>query len=240
MEKLSVMLSVIVPVYNEEKTILDVVREIRETEIKNVPKEIIIVDDFSTDRTREALKQIKGSSVRIFYHNKNMGKGAAIRRALKHAKGTIIAIQDADMEYSPKNIAKLIEPILNGDSDVVYGSRFVGKKLMLAGKSRTILPLHWVGNKALTLFTNLLYSSSITDMETGNKVFKKRVLNDIKLKAERFDFEPEITAKILKKGYKIREIPIDFNPRSFEEGKKITWKDGIKAAYCLLKYRFFD
>lgn len=233
-------LSVIVPVYNEEKTVLDVIGKIREIKIKNVPKEIIIVDDFSTDRTGAVLKKIKESSIRVFYHKKNMGKGAAIRTALKHAAGTVIAIQDADLEYSPKNISKLIEPILDGSSDVVYGSRFLDKKLVLAGKGRTILPLHWIGNMALTFFTNLLYFSSITDMETGNKIFKKSVINDIKLKAERFDFEPEITAKILKRGYKIKELPIDFSPRSFEEGKKITWKDGIKAAYYLLKYRFFD
>ncbi|MDP3766168.1 MAG: glycosyltransferase family 2 protein [Nanoarchaeota archaeon] len=233
-------ISVIVPVYNEEKTILEVIKGIREIKVKNASKEIIIIDDFSTDGTRAILKKIKGNFTKIFYHKKNMGKGAAIRTALKHATGTIIAIQDADLEYSPKNIANLIVPILDGSSEVVYGSRFRGKKLMLSGKSKTPLPLHWIGNRVLTLITNLLYFSSITDMETGNKIFKKGVIKGITLKATRFDFEPEITAKILKRGCKIKELPIDFNPRSFEEGKKITWRDGIKAAYYLLKYRFFD
>ncbi len=233
-------ISVIVPVYNEEKTILEVIKRIKKIKIKNVSKEVIVVDDFSTDGTKSILKEIKESSIKIIYHKKNMGKGAAIRTALNHAIGTIIAIQDADLEYNPENIVKLVEPIINRSSEVVYGSRFLGKKLVLTGSQKTILPFHWIGNRLLTFITNLLYFDSITDMETGNKIFRKSIINDIKLKARGFDFEPEITAKILKKGCKIKEIPIDFYPRSFEEGKKITWKDGIKAAYYLLKYRFFD
>ena len=169
-----------------------------------------------------------------------MGKGAAIRTALEHSTGDIISIQDADFEYDPQNIVKLIKPILDGTSNVVYGSRFLGKKLVLFGKEKTKLPLHWIGNRGLTFLTNLLYFNSITDMETCCKVFKKNVIKNIKLNARRFDFEPEITAKILKSGYKIKEIPVDFKPRTFEEGKKITWRDGIKAAYYLLKYRFMN
>lgn len=233
-------LSIIIPVFNEKKTILEVIKKIKQIKIKNVAKEIIIVDDFSTDGTRSILKNIKGDYVKIFLHKTNMGKGSAIRTALKHATGTIISIQDADLEYDPKNIIKLIVPILHGNSKVVYGSRFIGKRMVLVAKNKTPLPLHWIGNRGLTFLTNLLYFNSITDMETGCKVFRKKIIDGIKLKATRFDFEPEITAKILKKGYNIKEIPIDFNPRTFKEGKKITWRDGVKAAYFLIKYRFFD
>lgn len=251
-------LSIIIPVYNEEKTILKVIAEVKKVKINNVEKEIVIVDDFSTDKTRHILKKIKEKSIenlrfsghrkskgfscaiKIFCHSKNMGKGAAIRTALRHAVGDVISIQDADLEYAPSNIAKLIKPILNGDADIVYGSRFLGKKLSLFGKKKTLLPLHWIGNRGLTFITNMLYFSSLTDMETGCKVFKKDVVKNIKLRAARFDFEPEITAKILKRGYKIKELPIDFNPRTFKEGKKITWRDGIKAVYYLIKYRFVD
>jgi len=235
-----VTLSIIIPAYNEEKTISKVINEVEKIKLKNITKEIIIVDDFSRDRTRGILKGIKGKTIKIFYHNKNMGKGAAIRTALEHSTGDIISIQDADFEYDPQNIVKLIKPILDGTSNVVYGSRFLGKKLVLFGKEKTKLPLHWIGNRGLTFLTNLLYFNSITDMETCCKVFKKNVIKNIRLKARRFDFEPEITAKILKSGYKIKEIPVDFKPRTFEEGKKITWRDGIKAAYYLLKYRFMN
>lgn len=233
-------LTIIIPVYNEEGTILKVIKAVKKAKINNVEKEIIVVDDFSIDKTRDILKKIRDESIKILYHNKNMGKGAAIRTALEHSGGDIISIQDADLEYDPQNIVKLIKPILDGSSDVVFGSRFLGKRLHLFGERKTVLPSHWIGNRGLTFLTNLFYLNSITDMETGCKVFKKNVIKDIKLKAARFDFEPEITAKILKSGYKIKEIPIEFNPRSFEQGKKITWKDGIKAAYYLIKYRFFD
>ena len=233
-------LSVIIPVYNEENTISKVITGVNKIKIKDIPIEIIIVDDSSVDNTKAILKRIKDKSIKVVYHKKNLGKGAAIRTALKHSTGDVIAIQDADMEYDPNNIAKLIKPILNGSADVVYGPRFDNTKLVLFGKNKTILPLHLIGNRCLTFLTNILYFNSITDMETGCKVFRNKILNNIKLKATRFDFEPEITAKILKKGYKIKEIPIDFKPRTFNEGKKITWKDGIKAAYYLIKYRFFD
>ena len=235
-----IKLSIIIPVYNEEKTVSEVIDKIKKIEIKNTSKEMIIVDDFSTDNTRSILKKIKDKSIKILYHKKNMGKGAAIRTALEHTTGSIISIQDADLEYNPRNIIKLIKPIINETYDVVYGSRFLGKTFALFGKKKTPLPLHWLGNRVLTFITNILYLNSITDMETGCKVFNKIIFNDIKINASRFDFEPEITAKIMKKGYKIKEIPIDFNPRTFKEGKKITWKDGIKAAYYLVKYRFFD
>ena len=233
-------LSIIIPAYNEEKTILNVIKKVKEVKIGDVVKEIIVVDDCSQDNTKNILSKIKDKSVKILYHKKNMGKGAAIRTALEHSTGGIISIQDADLEYDPKNVVKLVQPILRGKSDVVYGSRFLGKKVSFFGLRKIPIPLHWIGNRGLTFITNLLYNGSITDMETGCKVFRKSVVNRMKLKAKRFDFEPEITAKILKRGYKIKEIPIDFKPRSFNEGKKITWRDGIKAAYYLLKYRFFD
>ncbi len=233
-------LSIIIPAYNEEKTILNVIKKVKEVKIGDVVKEIIVVDDCSQDNTKNILSKIKDKSVKILYHKKNMGKGAAIRTSLEHASGDIISIQDADLEYDPKNVVKLVQPILSGKADVVYGSRFLGKRVSFFGLRKIPIPLHWIGNRGLTFITNLLYNGSITDMETGCKVFRKSVVNRMKLKAKRFDFEPEITAKILKRGYKIKEIPIDFKPRSFNEGKKITWRDGIKAAYYLLKYRFFD
>jgi len=233
-------LSIIIPVYNEEKTIQKVINEIDKIKIENVLKEVIIVDDHSTDNTKKILGRIKKDSIKIFYHAKNMGKGAAIRTAIQHSAGDIISIQDADLEYDPKNVVKLIKPILYGSSDVVYGPRFVGKRLILFGENKTQLPLHLIGNRILTFLTNILYFNSITDMETGCKIFKKEVISGMKLKSNRFDFEPEITAKILKRGYKIKEIPIGFSPRTFKEGKKITWRDGIKAAYYLVKYRFVD
>ncbi len=233
-------LSIIIPVYNEKKTISKVLYKVRKLTIRGVTIETVIVDDCSSDSTREILQKIKDESIKIYYHKKNKGKGAAVRTALEHVKGDIIAIQDADLEYDPNNIKKLIKPILDGNSDIVYGSRFDGTKLVLFGKNKTPLPLHLIGNRFLTFLTNMLFSASITDMETGCKILKKNVLNDIRLRANGFDFEPEITSKMLKKGYKINEIPIEFNPRTVNDGKKITWKDGIKAAYYLFKYRFFD
>lgn len=228
-------LSIIIPVYNEEKTILKVVNEIKKTKLK-ISKEIIIVDDFSTDRTRNMLKKIKDSSIKIFYHKNNQGKGAAIRTGLENSTGDIILIQDADLEYSPKEYGKLLEPILKNKTKVVYGSRM---NIIKANLDK-MYKVHYIGNVFLTFVTNALYGSKITDMETGYKVFRKNVLNDINLRAKRFDFEPEITAKILKRGYKIYEIPIGFNAREFHEGKKITWIDGVKAFFYLVRYRFSD
>ena len=229
-------LTIIIPVYNEEKTILKIVEEVKKVRLTNIKKEIIIVDDFSTDGTRNILKGIKDKSIKIFSHDKNIGKGAAIRTALKHSTGDIILIQDADMEYSPKEYSRLLKPILQEKTDVVYGSRMdvIRKNL------KRMYKIHFIGNVFLTLITNLLYGSKITDMETGYKVFRKEVIKNISLNARRFDFEPEITAKILKKGCRIQEIPIGFNARKFHEGKKITWRDGIKALFYLIKYRFVD
>lgn len=229
-------LSVIIPVFNEEKTIKTIVKKVRSTKLKNITKEIIVVDDFSTDSTRNILSKMNDNSIKICYHNKNYGKGAAIKTGLKNATGNIILIQDADLEYSPKEYKKLLKPILQNRTSVVYGSRLRA----IRKNMKKMYKLHYIGNLFLTWFTNLLYKANITDMETGYKVFKREALKGIHLRAKGFDFEPEITAKILKKGYKIKEVNINFEPRRIEEGKKITWVDGIKAVHYLLKYRFMD
>ena len=228
-------LTVIIAVYNEEKSILEVINKVKNIKLNGIEKEIIIVDDFSTDDTRKILEELNGD-LKIFFHQKNMGKGTAIRTALKHATGDIILIQDADLEYDPIEYEKLLKPIIENETKVVYGSRLNAIKKNL----QKMYKLHYLGNLFLTIMTNVLYGAKITDMETGYKVFRKEVIENINLKAKRFDFEPEITAKILKKGYKITEVPINFIGRNFDEGKKITWKDGIKALYYLIKYRFTD
>jgi glycosyltransferase involved in cell wall biosynthesis len=226
-------ISIIIPVYNEEKTIKDVIKNIRRLSLRkyNMSKEIIIVDDCSTDETKNILVHSKG--IKLLVHKNNMGKGASIRTGLEKSDGELIIIQDADLEYNPGEIPKLIEAVLNGN-DVVYGSRFLGN---IVGQR---IVLHEIGNKILSLLTVILYQKRITDMETGYKLFRKDVIRGMKIRSERFEFEPEITAKVLKKGYRIKEVPINFYPRTASEGKKITWRDGIRAAIALIKYRFYD
>jgi len=224
-------LSIIIPTYNEKKTLLKLLKKVEKVNIGKITKEIIIVDDFSTDGTRDLLKNIKKH--KIFYHTKNKGKGSAIRTALKHITGDIIIIQDADLEYDPNEYPKLLKPILEGETKVVYGSRFMKKH-------NPKYKLYYLGNIFLSIFARILYARKITDMETCYKVFKREVFDNIKLKAKRFDFEPEITAKIIKKGYKIIEVSIQYQCRDFKEGKKISWRDGVKAIWCLFKYRFID
>ena len=233
---MSLKLSVIIPVYNEEKTIDAVIGSVQKVALKDIKKEIIIVDDFSTDNTRKILLGLMDSNLKIFFHQKNQGKGTAIRTGLKHVTGDIILIQDADLEYNPSEYGKLLRPIIEDNKNVVYGTRLEYIKHNVKNMNR----LHFIGNIFLTHITNLFYNTRITDMETGYKVFRKEVIDKIKLKAKRFDFEPEITAKILKKGYKICEVPITFKARKFNEGKKITWRDGIKALFYLIKYRFIN
>ena len=226
-------LSIIVPAYNEEKTILEVLKRVEKADSLKLKKEIIVVNDCSKDSTGKILQKVK-NRYKVFNHEVNQGKGAAIRTGLQHATGDIIIIQDADMEYDPKEFPKLLKPILDGETDVVYGSRLINMDI------KNMYWLHYFGNKSLSLATTIIYGTKITDMETGYKVFRKQVVEGLQLKARRFDFEPEITAKIIRRGYKIKELPIDFEARSFEEGKKITWRDGVKALYYLLYYRFFN
>jgi len=224
--------SVVVPVYNERKTIQEILRRIQ---VMNIASEIVVVDDGSTDGTREILKGIDSAGiVRVVYQQKNQGKGAAVRQGIKESKGDVIIIQDADLEYDPREYPNLLRPLEEGLADVVYGSRFLG------GARRPILFWNMVANKILTLMTNILYNNILTDMETGYKVFRRSAIENIPLRAKRFDFEPEFTAKILKRKVRIFEVPIAFNPRDYSEGKKIKMQDAFQAMWALFKYRFVD
>ncbi len=224
-------ISVLIPVYNEHSTIREIVRRVQEQPFE---KEIIIVDDCSTDGTRELLRETQWPpNVKIFYHAKNMGKGAAIRTAVQAATKEIIIVQDADLEYNPTDFPIVLRPILDGVADVVYGSRFLGVH-------RSFMLHHYIGNKLLTLVTNVLYNNILTDMETGYKAFRAPVIKGVRIRSNRFDFEPEITAKVLKKGYRIYEVPIYYAGREYAEGKKITWRDGFAAIWALIRFRFSD
>jgi len=228
-----VRLSVVIPVYNEVGTIKEIVSRVQAVELE---KEIIIVDDYSTDGTREHLREINQAheNVKVLYHDHNQGKGAALRTGFLAITGDVVIIQDADLEYDPREYPLLLAPILDGRADVVYGSRFIG------GPHRVLFFWHYMGNKFLTLFSNMLTNLNLTDMETCYKVFKSEVLAEIKLKSNRFGFEPEFTAKIAKQGFRIYETPISYSGRTYAEGKKINWKDGLKAVFAILWFRFFD
>lgn len=230
-KKKNLTLSIIIPVFNEKKFIRKVLDIVKSVKIGSIRKEIIIVDDYSTDGTRDILKKLKG--YRIFYHDKNMGKGAAVRTGLAHATGDIILIQDADLEYDPHDYPKLLKPILDGKTKVVYGSRFMDKH-------RPRYFLYYLGNVSLTIATNLIYGCKMTDMWTCYKVFMREVAQKLRLRSNRFNFDPEITAKILKNGYRIYEVPIRYECRDFKEGKKISWRDGIKALFALVRFRLAD
>lgn len=248
------ILSIIIPVYNEEKTIAKLLNKVLKVKLpKGMKKEIIIIDDGSTDKTKKVLSEFKISRASLFVnknvenlklkilkHNKNQGKGAAIRTGIKHISGNIVIMQDADLEYNPDDFSRLLRPIIMGRSNVVYGSRLINYPLKLFGKDKTPLPTHWIGNKILTFMVNCLYQCNLTDMETCYKLFSVKVLENLNLKSARFEIEPEITAKIVKKGFNIIEIPIKVKPRTHKDGKKISWKDGIIALWTIVYYRFFD
>jgi len=223
-------LTVVIPVYNEKNTIGMIVERVEAVPIE---KEIILVDDYSTDGTRDILQQLQSEGIRVLYHERNMGKGAALRTGFHHASGDFVIVQDADLEYDPQEYPRLLEPILQGQADVVYGSRF-------SGQNRNMMSLHRLGNQFLTFVTNLLYRTSITDMETCYKLFRTPLVKSIKIECNRFNFEPEITAKILRRKLRIVEIPISYSGRTSSEGKKITWRDGFAALWALFKYRFTE
>ena len=220
------------PVYNEQETLEEIVRQVLDT---GHAFEIVMVDDGSTDGTRDIMAQWEDHPVvRVIYHEKNMGKGSAVRTAFDHARGDVYIIQDADLEYDPRDYPKLLQPIKEGRADVVYGSRFLG------GPARKVYFWHRVGNIALTLFANILYNLDLSDMETCYKCFRAEIVRDIPLRAKRFEFEPELTAKIAKRGYRIFEVPIAYYGREYDEGKKITGWDAVPAVWTLIKYRFVD
>jgi glycosyltransferase involved in cell wall biosynthesis len=227
-------LSVVIPVYNEERWIREVVRRVQAVPI---PKELIIVEDCSKDRTREILKELEGGNVKVFYQTHNQGKGAALRRGFQEATGDVVLVQDADLEYDPAEYPRLIQPILDNRADVVFGSRFIGET------HRVLYFWHYIANKFLTLLSNWFTNLNLTDMETCYKVFRREVLQGLKLRSDRFGFEPEVTAKVARKrnpSWRIYEIPISYSGRTYEEGKKIGLKDAFNALYCILRYRYFN
>ncbi len=226
-------ISVVIPVYNEVNTIEEIVKRVLSVKLH---KELIIVDDSSTDGTREKLKELvqKQKEIKIVFHNKNRGKGAALRTGFKSVTGDIVIIQDADLEYNPKDYSALLEPILDERADVVYGSRFLG------GPHRVLFFWHFVANKFLTLLSNAVNNINLSDMETGYKVFRKDVIKNMIIRSNRFGFEPEFTAKVCKKKCRIYEVPISYSGRTYLEGKKINWKDGLRALFIIFWARLFD
>ena len=228
-------LSILIPVFNERGTVEELVRRVRAANTLGLEKEIIVVDDASTDGTGEILKKIaQDSAVKVVAHSYNRGKGAALRTAIQNVTGDILLIQDADLEYDPADYPALLKPILDGRADVVYGSRFLG------GPHRVLLFWHYVANKTITLLANIACNLNLTDMETGYKVFKRKCIEGMKLTSNRFGIEPELTAKLAKRRYRFYEMAISYSGRDYSEGKKIGWKDGLAAPWFVFRYRFFD
>jgi glycosyltransferase involved in cell wall biosynthesis len=227
-------LTILMPAYNEAATIEEILRRVDGADAAGLAKELIVVDDCSTDGTREALGRLKGltSPIRVLFHERNRGKGAAIRTGLAEARGDIVLIQDSDLEYDPRDYPALLEPILSGRADVVYGNRFHG------GSRRVLYFWHTLGNLLLTTISNLLINMNFHDMEVGYKVFRRSFLERVRLESDRFGFEPEITVKMVRLGARVYEVPISYHGRTYEEGKKITWKDAVVTLYCLFRYRF--
>ena len=225
-------LSVIIPCFNEVNTLMNLLDAVKNSDVKN--QEIIVVDDFSTDGTREILKSLENSDIKIFYHDTNRGKGAALKTGFKNATGDICIVQDADLEYDPKEFPIVIDPIVENKADVVFGSRFQSGR-----PHRVVYFWHRIGNGFLTLLSNFLTDLNLSDMETCYKAFRTEVIKSIDIRENRFGFEPEITAKISKMNLRIYEVGISYYGRTYDEGKKIGWKDGIRAIYCIFKYNTF-
>jgi len=227
------LITIVIPVYNERSTLIQLLDAVAAVDLGNVEREVIVVDDGSSDGTRELMAQeVEGRpDTKVFYHERNQGKGAALRTGFAACSGDVVLIQDADLEYDPQEFPRLVKPILDGRADVVYGSRFVGGDL-----HRVLYFWHSVGNRALTTLSNMLTDINLTDMETCYKVFRGDVIRSIQIEENRFGFEPEITAKLARGGYRFYEVGISYNGRTYEQGKKITWKDGMRALWCILKY----
>lgn len=246
-------LSVVIPVYNEKTFLGPVLSRVQEVELDGIRKEIVVVDDYSTDGTRELLEEIQHhrergvpyrldnedggrelqlDNINVLFQSENYGKGRALQTGFEHASGDVVVVQDADLEYDPVDYHELIEPIRRDEADVVYGSRFLG------GPHRVLYFWHYQGNRFLTLLSNMLTNLNLSDMETGYKMFRAEVLEDIEIQQNRFGVEPELTAKIARQGWRIYEVPISYHGRTYEEGKKITWVDGLKAIWCIIKYNF--
>lgn len=233
-------LSIVIPVYNEQRTVAELIERVLNVKLANgIKKEIIVINDGSTDRTKEILDQYR-RRVKLINHPINQGKGAAVRTGFGVAKGDWVIIQDADLEYDPDDFSRLLAPMLDHQADAVYGSRLQNYPLRLWGKKKTPMPFHWISNHVLTWFTNFVYGSHLTDMETCYKLIRRSVIPKLNLRADRFEIEPEITGKLLKMRLRIVEVPIKVKPRGYRAGKKIGWKDGIQAIWSVVKYRFND
>jgi glycosyltransferase involved in cell wall biosynthesis len=232
------MLSVVIPVYNERDTLLELLRRVIAAPV-GIEREIVLVDDASTDGTQELYpklaEQFPSVSIRLFTQAVNQGKGAAIRRGFAEARGDIVIVQDADLEYDPREYPRLLAPILDGRADVVYGSRFVGGE-----EHRVLYFWHYLGNRFLTLLSNMFTNLNLTDMETCYKMFRAEVLRNLRLRSDRFGIEPELTAKVARGRWRVYEVGISYSGRSYEEGKKITWKDGLQAVYCIIRFWWAD
>lgn len=228
-------LSILIPVFNEVRTIEQIIDRVRAADSRGLDKEIVVVDDASTDGTGDVLKKLqRNTDLKVFAHPYNRGKGAALRKALEHATGDIVLIQDADLEYNPVDYPNLLQPILDGRADVVYGTRFLG------GTHRVLLFWHFAANKLLTFLSNMFCNLNLSDMETGYKVFKRKCVEGLTLNADRFGIEPELTAKLARRRYRFYETDISYSGRDYSEGKKIGWKDGLAALWFIFRYRFFD
>jgi glycosyltransferase involved in cell wall biosynthesis len=224
-------ISVVIPVFNERETIAEILSRVRRA-LDGKDSELVVVDDGSTDGTREALRSIDG--IRLIEHEQNQGKGAALRTGFAAASGDVVIVQDADLEYDPRDYPRLLEPIVDGRADVVFGSRFLG------GPHRVLFFWHYLANKLLTWLSNMFTNLNLSDMETGYKVFRRPVLERIRIRSDRFNFEPEITAKVAKTRCRVYEVPISYSGRTYDEGKKIGWRDGLSALWSIIKFRFVD